>query len=159
MVSCKYCVKKGLVCKMSSLKVQCGNCYKNGISKCEPVEPVIPNFSRIDSEVDRLEKLEEAAAAEEEAAIAALQAARAKRNRLLKQKRLLKERENKLLEDSMRFVEEIEHLEGLEDLGQDVAQLENGLMPGALALDWSSYPPPMDPDALDLTGEAVVSRS
>ena len=48
------------------------------------MEPIVPNFSRIDSEVARLKKLEDDAAAEEEAAMAALQAARAKRNRLLK---------------------------------------------------------------------------
>ena len=57
---------------MLSLKTVCGNYYKNGISKCEPIEPVVPNFSQIDSEVARLKKLEDDAAAEEEAAIAAL---------------------------------------------------------------------------------------
>lgn len=120
---------------MSSLKMQCGNYYKNSISKCVPVEPVVPNFSKINFEVLRLEKLEDNAAAEEEVAMAALQAARAKRQRLLKQKRLLKERKRRLLEDSMRFVDEIEYLEGLEDLGGDVARLKGGLMPSSLALN------------------------
>lgn len=123
------------------------------------MEPVVPNFSWIDSEVACLEKLEDDAAAEEEAAMAALQAARAKRNRLLKQKRLLKEREQKLLEDSMRYVDEIEHLEGLESLGGDVAQLEGGLMPGSLALDWATYPPPMDPELLELGSSVPVPPS
>lgn len=106
---------------MSSLKTVYRNCYKNGISKCKPIKPIIPNFSQIDSKITHLKKLEDDAAAKEEAAMVALQTTRAKRNCLLKQKRLLKEREQKLLEDLIRYVNEIKHLEGLESLGGDVA--------------------------------------
>lgn len=49
----------------------------------------------------------------------------------------------------MRFIDEIKYLEGLEDLGGDIAQLEGGLMPSSLALNWSTYPPPVDPDLPD----------
>src|SRR5215207_6949869 len=131
MVACKYCTKKGWECKMSSLSVKCGNCYHNGISKCEPVELALPDFGKIDSEMSRLEEMEEKAEEAEEAAMAALQAARSKLGRLRKQKKLLKRREKALADRSSQYVEDLSHLEAL----------ENGLMPGSLALDWSAYSP------------------
>lgn len=42
------------------------------VSQNVPVEPAVPNFSKINSEVSRLEKLEDDAAAEEEVTMAAL---------------------------------------------------------------------------------------
>ena len=126
---------------MSSLSVKCGNCYHNGISKCEPVELALPDFGKIDSEMSRLEEMEEKAEEAEEAAMAALQAARSKLGRLRKQKKLLKRREKALADRSSQYVEDLSHLEAIEALGQDVEVLENGLMPGSLALDWSAYSP------------------
>jgi len=142
---------------MSSLKSQCGNCYKNGITKCEPVEPPLPNFTRIDSEVKRLESLEEEAEKAEATAEAAWRASRAKLERLRKQKRLLKRREQKLIDDASRFIEDIEHLEALEALDRDVVSLDHGLMPGVCALDWAVYPPPHDPDEPESPDRSIDS--
>jgi hypothetical protein len=38
-----------------------------------------------------------------------------------------------------KFVEEIEALEAGEGLNREMALLEDGMMPGTLALDWSAY--------------------
>ncbi|CAI6340399.1 unnamed protein product [Periconia digitata] len=141
MVSCQYCSKKGLECRMSSLKKECGNCYRNGVTSCVPVEVPPPNFEKLDRELLRLEQQESEADAAEAAALEALVAARAKKDRLRKQKKRLKRREQQLMDDSGKFVEEIEALEALEGLNKDVGNLEDGLMPGTLALDWSSYMP------------------
>lgn len=158
MVACKYCAKKNLPCKLTSLSKKCGNCEYNGIRKCEPVDIPVPDFSKIDNEMSRLEQMEDDAAEAEEAAMAALQAARAKLNRVRKQKKFLQRREQQWFSATAQFVEEIEPLEQQAALLDDVTQLENGLMPGSLALDWSVYPPPLDPDAAD-TGVAVVGSS
>jgi DNA repair exonuclease SbcCD ATPase subunit len=158
MVACKYCAKKGKACKMSSLSKKCGNCEYNGIQKCEPVDLPVPDFTKIDNEMSRLEQMEDEAAEAEEAAMAALQAARAKLNRVRKQKKFLKRREQQWFDASAQFVEDIEQLEQQEAVLDDVTVLENGLMPGSLALDWSTYPPPLDPDAVD-TGATTVGSS
>jgi hypothetical protein len=141
MVSCQYCAKKNLECRMSSLKKECGNCYRNGIKQCVPVEVPPPNFSKLDKELARLDEQEAAADAAEEAALDALLAARAKKNRLRKQKKLLQRREQQLVDESGRFVEEIEALEGLDAINREVGLLEDGLMPGTSALDWSAFMP------------------
>lgn len=158
MVACKYCAKSGLPCKLASLSKKCGNCEYNGIKKCEPVDLPIPDFSKIDSEMSRLEEMEDEAAEAEEAAMAALQAARAKLNRVRKQKKFLKRREQQWFDASAQFVEDIEQLEQQEGLLNDVTTLENGLMPGSLGLDWGTYPPPLDPDTAD-TGATTVGSS
>lgn len=126
---------------MSSLKAQCGNCYRNGISKCEPVDIPAPNYSRLDKELERLDQQELEADAAEERAFQAILAARAKKSRLRKQRKLLQRREQKLAEESGRFVEEIEALEELDSINQEVSVLEGGLMPGTSALDWSVFTP------------------
>lgn len=149
MVACKYCAKKTLPCKMTSLSKKCGNCEYNGIRKCEPVDLPIPDFTKIDNEMSRLEEMEDEAAEAEEAAMAALQAARAKLNRVRKQKKFLKRREQQWFDATADFVEDIEQLEQQEAVLEGVTSLENGLMPGSLGLDWGTYPPPMDPDAVD----------
>ena len=158
MVACKYCAKNKLPCKLTSLSKKCGNCEYNGIRKCEPVDIPVPDFSKIDNEMSRLEQMEDEAAEAEEEAMAALQAARAKLNRVRKQKKFLQRREQQWFSATTQFVEEIEPLEQQAALLDDVTQLENGLMPGSLALDWSVYPPPLDPDAAD-TGAAAVGSS
>lgn len=158
MVACKYCAKKSLPCKLTSLSKKCGNCEYNGIRKCEPVDIPVPDFSKIDNEMSRLEQMEDEAAEAEEEAMAALQAARAKLNRVRKQKKFLQRREQQWFNATAQYVEEIEPLEQQAALLDDVTLLENGLMPGTSALDWSTYPPPLDPDSGD-TGATTVGSS
>ena len=72
MVAYKYCVKKSLECKIASLSVKCGNCYRNRISKYKPVELALLDFSKINSEISCLEEIEEKAKEAKKVAIAAL---------------------------------------------------------------------------------------
>lgn len=162
MVSCKYCAKKNLECRMSSLKKECGNCYRNGVVKCEPVDVPVPNFTKLDNEIARLESQEAEADKAEEAALNALLAARAKKNRLRKQKKLLQRRGQQWLSGSTQYVEDIEALEAVDAINQEVLLLEDGLMPGTSALDWSTFMPSVlegDPGSLDESGVAVAGVS
>jgi hypothetical protein len=141
MVACQYCAKKGLECRMSSLKKECGNCYRNGVKVCVPVVVPIPDYSKLDKEMARLEQQENDADAAEAAALEALLAARAKKDRLRKQRKLLVRREQQWMDESGRFVEEIEALEAVDGINQEVSLLEDGLMPGTSSLDWSAFMP------------------
>ena len=126
---------------MSSLKKECGNCYRNGVKSCVPVEVPLPDFSRLDQELARLEQQESEADAAEAAALDALLAARAKKDRLRKQRKVLKRREQQWVDESGKFVEEIEALEAVDDINREVRLLEDGMMPGTSALDWSTFTP------------------
>jgi hypothetical protein len=81
-VACQYCAKKSLECRMSSLKKECGNCYQNSVKVCVPVVVPIPDYSKLNKEIARLEQQENDADAAEAAALEALLAARAKKDRL-----------------------------------------------------------------------------
>jgi hypothetical protein len=126
---------------MSSLKKECGNCYRNGVKVCVPVVVPIPDYSKLDKEMARLEQQENDADAAEAAALEALLAARAKKDRLRKQRKLLVRREQQWMDESGRFVEEIEALEAVDGINQEVSLLEDGLMPGTSSLDWSAFMP------------------
>jgi hypothetical protein len=78
---------------MSSLKKECGNCYRNSVKTCVPVEVPLPDFSKLDQELARLEQQETEADATEAKALGALLAARQKKDQLRKQRKLLKRRE------------------------------------------------------------------
>ncbi len=149
---------------MSSLKKECGNCYRVGGQKCVPMEVPLPNFERIDRELERLEQQEAEADNAETMALQAIMAARAKKDRIRKQRKLLKRREQQWVDESGKFVEEIEALEAVEGINRDVSQLEDGLMPGSLALDWSAFMPSVlegDPGfpLLDDTATQAVGSS
>jgi hypothetical protein len=159
MVSCKYCAKHGKECRLSSLSKKCGNCEFSGIAKCEPVDLPVPDFSRIDSELARLEALEEEADEAEEAALLALQAARSKRSRIAKQKKLLKRREQRWFDASAQYVADLDFLENQERVLDDVTLLENGMMPGSFALEWAVYPPPEDPNTVVDEGVGTSATS
>lgn len=149
---------------MSSLKKECGNCYRVGGQKCVPVEVPIPNFEKIDRELRRLEQQEAEADEAESAALEAILAARAKKDRVRKQRKMLQRREKQWVDETGKYVEDLEALEAVEGINRDVAQLEGGLMPGSLALDWSAFMPSVlegDPDflSLDNTGTEAVGSS
>ncbi|KAL6150929.1 hypothetical protein ACJBU6_09932 [Exserohilum turcicum] len=114
MVSCQYCAKKNLECRMSSLKKECGNCYRNGVESCVPVEILVPNFEKLDQEIARLDQQESEADAAEAAALEALVAARRKKDRLRQQRKILKRCEQKWVNDAGKFVDDIEALEAME---------------------------------------------
>jgi hypothetical protein len=120
---------------MSSLKKECGNCYRNGVKTCVPVEVPLPDFSKLDQELARLEQQETEANAAEAKALGALLAARQKKDQLRKQRKLLKRREQQWVDESGKFVEEIEALEASKGLNREIALLEDGMMPSTLALD------------------------
>ena len=140
-VSCQYCAKRGLECRMSSLKKECGNCYRNGVKSCVPVEVLIPNFEKLDQELARLEQQKAEVDAAESAALEALMAARAKKDRLRKQRKILKRRKQQWVDESGKYVEDIEALEAIEWANREVSTLEGGLMLGTPALDWSVFMP------------------
>jgi hypothetical protein len=43
------------------------------------------------------------------------------------------------MDESSRFVEEIEALEAVDGINQEVSLLEDGLMPGTSSLNWSAF--------------------
>ena len=60
------------MCKMSSLSVKYGNCYRNRISKYKPVKLALPNFRKINLEISYLKDIEERVEEAEEVVIKAL---------------------------------------------------------------------------------------
>lgn len=144
MVACSYCAKKSLPCKLSSLSRKCGNCERFGIVKCVPKEVPPPDFSRIDREMDKLEKSEKetedlltADLAAVEAVYARVRARHAKLARLRKQKRLLKEKEQVMFDRGIEDVEDLEALEALERLNSEIASVNPDADPLAQVVDWS----------------------
>lgn len=146
MVACSYCSKKGLGCRLSSLSERCGNCVRNGNYDCSPAEVPLPDFSRLDREMAKLETAEEETEAQLEADEAAAEAvlvrmreARNKLKRLRKQKKLLKKKEQKMFDQGLETAEELERLEALEGLNQDLASTNPEAPVGAEVIDWSVF--------------------
>jgi hypothetical protein len=77
---------------MLLLKKECRNCYRNSVKTCVLVEVPLPDFSKLDQELARLEQQETEADAAEAKALGALLTARQKKDRLRKQRKLLKRR-------------------------------------------------------------------
>ena len=105
----------------------------------------------------RLEQIEDKAAKAKEAAIAALQAARAKLNQVRKQKKFLKRCKQQQFNTSAQFVKDIKQLEQQEVVLDNVTTLKNRLMPSLLALNQLTYPPPLDPNAVNTSATTVSS--
>lgn len=144
MVSCSRCAKKQLPCKLSSLNKKCANCVRANCSSCEPDHLPLPDFSKIDKEMSRLEKMEDEEEArlrvEEDVAEAALSRARLAReklSRLRKQKKLLRRKEQELFDRGLASVEDLEALEQLETLNSEIASVNPEAPLGAATVDWS----------------------
>jgi hypothetical protein len=144
MVRCSYCALRNLGCKLSSLHKKCGNCVRFGNPKCEPESVPLPDYSKIDKEMSRLEKLEDEEEArlrvEEDVAEAALLRARQAREKLAslrKQKKLLRRKEQKLFDSGMATVDELEALEAREELASAAAAVNPEAPLGAEVIDWS----------------------
>jgi hypothetical protein len=93
MVAYQYYAKKGLKYRISSLKKEYRNYYQNSIKIYVPVVIPIPDYSKLDKEIARLEQQENDADTAKAAALQALLTTRAKKDRLRKQKKLLMRRE------------------------------------------------------------------
>ena len=146
MVSCKRCAEKSLPCKLSSLSERCGNCESVGAASCAPVDIPIPNFSRIDKEMEKLRKQEEetdeALEAQEaiaEAALAEMRALRAKARRLRKQKAILKQKEQQIFNTGAEDAADIEALERRAHLNDAVASVNPEAPAQAEVVDWSFF--------------------
>lgn len=144
MVACTRCTKNKLPCKLSSLHKKCGNCVRYNSAVCEPDVVPLPDYSKIDAEMERLEVLEEKEEAllrvEEDLAEGALlraRQAREKLSKLRKQKKLLRRKEQKLFDEGMSTVEELEALEAREELAQEAASVNPETPLGAATVDWS----------------------
>jgi hypothetical protein len=55
MVSCTYYAKEKLGCKLSSLSKKCRNCEIVGAESCMPVEVRVPDFTKVESEIEKIE--------------------------------------------------------------------------------------------------------
>ena len=49
-----------MACRLSLLSDRCGNCYRDGVKDCVPADIPLPDFSKIDRELAKLEAQEEA---------------------------------------------------------------------------------------------------
>jgi hypothetical protein len=146
MVSCKQCRKRKSPCRLSSLDKRCTNCVRFGSAACEPEEVPLPDYSKIDREMEKLEKMEDAEEAilrvEEEVAETALRRARLAREKLQtlrRQKKLLRREEQKVFDAGMETVAELEQLESLERLNSEIASTNPGAPLGAETIDWSVF--------------------
>jgi hypothetical protein len=123
------------------LKKECRNCYRKGNILYVPVKVPVPNFTKLNRELARLNAQEAKVDAAEEKAIEALIAAQSKKRQLHNQQKLLKRRKQLVVDKSSRFVEKIKALEAVEDINREVNLLEGSLIPGTSALDWGAFMP------------------
>jgi hypothetical protein len=72
-----------------SLKKECRNYYQNSVKVCVPVVVLIPDYSKLDKEIAHLEQQKNNADTAKAATLEALLTARAKKNCLQKQRKLL----------------------------------------------------------------------
>ena len=161
MVACKRCTKGGLSCTMSSLSEKCGNCESAGSSSCVPADIPLPNFSRVDAEMERLRKQEEEAdlaleaqEAVAEAALAEMRALRAKLRRLRKQKALLKRKEQQVFDADAVAAGELERLEQQEALNLAIASIIPETSVQTHVVDWSEL---WDVEVSDIPSTAAGS--
>ncbi|KAF2028297.1 hypothetical protein EK21DRAFT_70215, partial [Setomelanomma holmii] len=117
-----------LGCRLSSLSDVCGNCYRDGRTECLPADIPMPDFSKIDRELAKLDEQEEALEARQEAdeklldeVQERLRVSRSKGRRLRKQRKLLKRREVEIFEEGRVEAEELAKLEVLEQFNQELS--------------------------------------
>lgn len=149
---------------MSSLNSRCGNCYRDGIKECVPAHIPLPDLSRLDREIARLEEQEgaiEAQMEEDEKAASAAQAtilasiaeaqrlvseaqersrvSRSKLRRLHKQRKCLKLREQQIFDEGREETEDLEQLESLEQFNSELALVNPEAPAEAYVVDWSAF--------------------
>ncbi|KAF1942531.1 hypothetical protein EJ02DRAFT_345432 [Clathrospora elynae] len=146
MVACANCALRGLGRKMLSLLLKCRNCFCDGKRECCPVDVPVPDFSKIDEEMKRLEAQENAAQRVAQVAIGdaqkvasaarkGLHVAHSRLARLRKQWRLLKRKEQEIFNDGCEDAEVLEVLKDMEYLNQQIASVNAGAPAEAHAVD------------------------
>ncbi len=128
MVACRRCALSQKECRLSSLSQKCAECIRSG-KKCEPAEPVV-NFASIDRAMEKLEREELETEAVQLATAEQLRVSQARLQRLRKQKRFLRDREQEMFTKGLSDVEELERLEDLEK----VQEVQNHIA-GASSVD------------------------
>jgi hypothetical protein len=108
---------------------------------CVLVVILILDYSKLDKEIACLEQQKNNADAAEAATLEALLAARAKKNYLQKQRKLLVRCKQQWMDKLGQFVEEIKALEAVDRINQEVSLLKDRLMLGTLLLNWSAFIP------------------
>jgi chromosome segregation ATPase len=100
---------------MSSLSKVCRQCYRNSVKECLPAYIPMPDFSKINRKLEKLEKQEEAVEAQQDAdkkliaeAQERLQVLRSKMRQLRKQRKLLKQKEADIFEAGREDAEELD---------------------------------------------------
>jgi hypothetical protein len=153
-VKCSRCVSKGLECRVLPGSERCGECVKSiGRDTCDVYGVSRSQWLSIEREEARLEAAEEAAVQEEEAfalaeqeAYTKRQEALARRMRLRKQQKVLKEKAGKMLQHDLHTIEALEEFEEKERLEKERAeQAEQASQAStSVAVDLSSFElPPM----------------
>jgi TolA-binding protein len=129
---------------MSSLSQLCGQCYRDGKKECLPANIPVPDFSKIDRELAKLEAQEEAVEAQQDAdekviadAQERLRVSRSKMKRLRKQRKLLKRKEADVFEAGREDAEGLERLEERERFIQELASVNPEAPAEAAIVDWS----------------------
>jgi hypothetical protein len=117
-VAYSHCVKEKKSYRISSLSEVYRQCYRNSVKECLPAHIPMPDFSKIDRELEKLEKQEEAVKAQQDAnkkliaeAQERLQVSRSKIRQLRKQRKLLKQKEADVFEAGQEDAEELDRLE------------------------------------------------
>jgi Rad3-related DNA helicase len=108
---------------MVSLSKRCGSCVRNG-SRCEPVD-ISVDFNKLDKALEELESERANTEALLARSIAAAQQAQAKLQRLRRQKKFLKQREQKLYESGLDDSDELVRLEELERVNEVQQAIDN----------------------------------
>jgi hypothetical protein len=145
-VAYSHCVKEKKSYHMSSLSEVCGQCYRDSIKECLPAYIPIPDFSKINRELEKLKKQEEAVKAQQDTdkkliaeAQERLQVSRSKMRRLRKQRKLLKQKEADVFEAGQEDAEELDRLEKRERFNQELASTNPEAPAEAAVINWSCF--------------------
>ncbi|KAL9098666.1 MAG: hypothetical protein Q9187_009618, partial [Circinaria calcarea] len=131
MAPCSHCRRANIEnrCKVSRDSDYCGPCVASGAKNCDVLGPTDAEWNRIeaqrlklDKEIQTVEEEREREEAASEGALKALEAAlkrrsermselSSRRRRLLKQQKLLREKEGKMIQHGFSSIEELERLE------------------------------------------------
>ena len=112
MVSCQRCALRQLECRLSSLSKKCAKCIRTR-KKCESIVPMM-NFDAINRALAKLEKKEMKMKATQLVATKQLRTSFVKLQRLKKQKRFLRDKEQKMFDKELSNVKKLKRLKNLE---------------------------------------------
>ena len=112
MISCQRCALRQMKCRLSSLFKKCAKCIRTK-KKCESIVSMM-NFDVIDRALTKLKEKEMKVKATQLIATKQLRTSFVKLQRLKKQKRFLREKEQKMFDKKLFDVKELKRLKGLE---------------------------------------------